>query len=52
MHQFVSVSTAFEFVVRRKTRLWNIDQASCVLLLESMVAEGFLVRSGDRYRRA
>ncbi len=30
---------------------WSIDEASCKQLLNSMVADGFLIRSRGRYRR-
>jgi hypothetical protein len=33
-------------------RLWGIDEGSCEELLNVMVADGFLVHSGGRYRRA
>ena len=33
-------------------RLWNIDQGTCLGVLESLIREGFLYRSRDSYFRA
>ncbi len=33
-------------------RLWNLDRDACTQMLDTLVATGFLRRSGDRYLRA
>jgi CheY-like chemotaxis protein len=36
--------------VQQGARLWNLPVGLCAALLEDLVAEGFLARSGDHYR--
>jgi DNA-binding response OmpR family regulator len=33
------------------SRLWGLDEASCLELLDAMVVDGFLIRCDGRYRR-